>query len=180
MRPILPPGADLPRLRSTPYVKPLHDQADRVVIANTKGFTGHAMGVGIEDVMAVKALQYGKVPPIAHINDGFEPDPELGDLEFFPWWNLPDRVRSEVGSRFWFPDCDDHVSQGKGNRRTDELHTLPKLAQSVSGYSGSRLRDSQRTLRSVNQELLTRAAGTELAGHSGILPKPVDGRTRSW
>ena len=38
------------------------------------------MGVGIEDVVAVKILETGIVPPIAHISDGFEPDPELGDL----------------------------------------------------------------------------------------------------
>ncbi len=37
--------------------------ANRVVIANTKGFTGHAMGTGIEDVVAVKALETGCVPP---------------------------------------------------------------------------------------------------------------------
>ena len=29
------------------------------MIANTKGFTGHAMGTGIEDVVAVKALETG-------------------------------------------------------------------------------------------------------------------------
>ena len=36
--------------------------ADRIVIANTKGFTGHAMATGIEDVVAVKALETGCVP----------------------------------------------------------------------------------------------------------------------
>ena len=35
----------------------------QIVVANTKGFTGHAMGVGIEDVVAVKALETGIVPP---------------------------------------------------------------------------------------------------------------------
>nr|WP_322508566.1 SDR family NAD(P)-dependent oxidoreductase [Anaerolinea sp.] len=54
--------------------------APQVIIANTKGFTGHSMGVGIEDVVAVKSLETGIVPPIANIHDGFEPDPELGDL----------------------------------------------------------------------------------------------------
>ena len=29
------------------------DRADQIVIANTKGVTGHPMGVGIEDVVAV-------------------------------------------------------------------------------------------------------------------------------
>ncbi len=51
--------------------------ADRIVIANTKGFTGHAMAVGLEDVVAVKALETGLVPPIPNFK---EKDPELGDL----------------------------------------------------------------------------------------------------
>ena len=34
----------------------------QIVIANTKGFTGHAMGTGIEDVVAVKALETGWCP----------------------------------------------------------------------------------------------------------------------
>ncbi len=53
------------------------DAADQIVIANTKGFTGHAMGAGIEDVVAIKALETGLVPPVANFR---EPDPELGDL----------------------------------------------------------------------------------------------------
>ena len=53
----------------------LRRRADRVVIANTKGFTGHPMGVGIEDVVAVKALETGIVPPVPNFR---EPDPELG------------------------------------------------------------------------------------------------------
>ncbi len=50
---------------------------DKVVIANTKGFTGHAMGAGIEDVVAVKMLQKGIIPPVANFK---EVDPELGVL----------------------------------------------------------------------------------------------------
>ncbi|HZC24089.1 MAG TPA: beta-ketoacyl synthase N-terminal-like domain-containing protein, partial [Candidatus Binatia bacterium] len=41
------------------------DAADQIVIANTKGMTGHAMGTGIEEVVAVKALETGLVPPVA-------------------------------------------------------------------------------------------------------------------
>jgi hypothetical protein len=51
------------------------DVADKIVIANTKGFTGHAMAAGIEDVVAVKALETGCVPPVANFR---EIDPELG------------------------------------------------------------------------------------------------------
>ena len=53
------------------------DAADQVVVANTKGFTGHPMGVGIEDVVAVKALETGIVPPVPNFK---EPDPDLGPL----------------------------------------------------------------------------------------------------
>ena len=51
--------------------------ADSIVIANTKGFTGHAMGAGIEEVVAVKALETAIVPPVPNYR---EPDPELGLL----------------------------------------------------------------------------------------------------
>ena len=47
------------------------------MITNTKGFTGHAMGAGIEDVVAIKALETGIVPPVPNYK---EPDPDLGEL----------------------------------------------------------------------------------------------------
>jgi malonyl CoA-acyl carrier protein transacylase/3-oxoacyl-(acyl-carrier-protein) synthase/acyl carrier protein/NAD(P)-dependent dehydrogenase (short-subunit alcohol dehydrogenase family) len=51
--------------------------ASDVVVANTKGFTGHPMGVGVEDVIAVKILEYGIVPPVPNFK---EVDPDLGVL----------------------------------------------------------------------------------------------------
>ncbi len=53
------------------------DAASDIVIANTKGFTGHPMGVGIEDALAVKVLESRVVPPIPNFR---EVDPELGTL----------------------------------------------------------------------------------------------------
>ncbi len=53
------------------------ERASQIVVANTKGFTGHAMGVGIEDVVAVKSLETGIVPPVPNFK---EQDPELGSL----------------------------------------------------------------------------------------------------
>ena len=37
-----------------------------LLILNTKGFTGHPMGVSFEDVVAVEVLRTGTVPPIAN------------------------------------------------------------------------------------------------------------------
>jgi len=48
-----------------------------ILIANTKGFTGHPMGVGLEDVVAVASLDAGLVPPIANYR---EVDPCLGKV----------------------------------------------------------------------------------------------------
>ena len=52
--------------------------AEKVVIANTKGFTGHPMGTGIEDAVTIYGLARGKLPPIANFK---EADPELGTLK---------------------------------------------------------------------------------------------------
>jgi acyl transferase domain-containing protein/NAD(P)-dependent dehydrogenase (short-subunit alcohol dehydrogenase family) len=62
-------AAEIAALRSA-----FGEQSTDVRITNTKGCTGHPMGAGIEDVVAIKALQYGQVPPIANLK---QPDPDL-------------------------------------------------------------------------------------------------------
>ena len=73
------------------------DAADRIVIANTKGFTGHAMGTGIEDVVAVKALETGCVPPVANYK---EVDPELGQLNVSKGGVYPIEFALRLGAGF--------------------------------------------------------------------------------
>jgi NAD(P)-dependent dehydrogenase (short-subunit alcohol dehydrogenase family)/acyl carrier protein len=73
------------------------DVADRIVIANTKGFTGHAMGTGIEDVVAVKALETGCVPPVANFK---EVDPELGQLNLSKGGSYPVEYAIHLGAGF--------------------------------------------------------------------------------
>jgi 3-oxoacyl-(acyl-carrier-protein) synthase len=48
-----------------------------LIILNTKGFTGHPMGVSFEDVVATEVLVSGRVPPIANYVEG-EDDEYLG------------------------------------------------------------------------------------------------------
>jgi len=48
-----------------------------ILVGNTKGMTGHTMGASLEDAVAAKALQYGKVPPVVNLS---EPDPMLEGL----------------------------------------------------------------------------------------------------
>ncbi len=73
------------------------DAADQIVIANTKGFTGHAMGAGIEDVVAVKALETGCVPPVANFK---EIDPELGPLNLSKGGAYPVEYALRLGAGF--------------------------------------------------------------------------------
>ncbi len=53
------------------------ESADSLIITNTKGFTGHPMGVGIEDATGLYGLASGRLPPIANFK---QPDPSLGNL----------------------------------------------------------------------------------------------------
>jgi len=74
-------SAEVDALRKT-----FKNLTEKIVIANTKGFTGHAMGAGIEDVVAVKILQKGIVPPVANWK---EQDPELGPLNLSKGGHYP-------------------------------------------------------------------------------------------
>ena len=73
------------------------DSADKIVIANTKGFTGHAMAAGVEDVLAVKALETGVVPPVANFK---EVDPELGELNLSKGGVYPVQYALRLGAGF--------------------------------------------------------------------------------
>ena len=90
------------------------DKADQIVISNTKGFTGHAMGAGIEDVVAVKALETGIVPPVPNFK---EVDPELGNLNLSTGGSYPVQYALRLGAGFgsqlamtllrWMPSPDE-------------------------------------------------------------------------
>ncbi|HZP50092.1 polyketide synthase, partial [Actinocrinis sp.] len=132
-------------------------RADEVVITNTKGFTGHAMGAGIEDVVAVKALETGIVPPVPNFK---ERDPELGDLKLSLGGAYPVRYALRLAAGFgsqiamslmrWTPMPD-------GRRRAPtELGYAYRIADaqawrgwlsSVSGRAEARLEVVTRRLR---------------------------------
>ncbi|MCO6450245.1 MAG: beta-ketoacyl synthase, partial [Caldilineales bacterium] len=65
-------AAEVMALRNT-----FGEATNDIVVTNTKGFTGHPMGVGVEDVIAIKCLEYGIVPPVPNFK---EVDPSLGVL----------------------------------------------------------------------------------------------------
>lgn len=52
---------------------------EQLILLNTKGYTGHPMGVSFEDVAAVEILRNGVIPPIANFNQDTV-DPYLGKV----------------------------------------------------------------------------------------------------
>ncbi|KAA3620777.1 MAG: beta-ketoacyl synthase, partial [Bacteroidetes bacterium] len=73
------------------------DSADKIIIANTKGMTGHAMAVGIEDVLAIKTLETGLVPPVPNFK---VVDPELGALNLSKGGAYPVKYALRLGAGF--------------------------------------------------------------------------------
>ena len=159
------------------------ENAGRIVIANVKGFTGHPMGVGLEDVLAVKALETGVVPPVPNFRD---PDPELGVLNLSGGGSYPVRYSLRLAAGFgsqismlllrWTP-----VADGR-RRNADELGYDYRIAdraawtewlQRASGYEDPQLEVVQHRLRVVDQGP---AAGRRLEPHevADVAPAEIE------
>ena len=125
------------------------DEARHVVVTNTKGFTGHPMGAGIEDAIAIKALQHEIIPPVPNLK---VPDPDLGDLTLSS--GGPKSVRFAVrlaagfGSQLALAVWE---AVGRGEQRTDAGAQSAWL-QSLTGYGAPSLTVENRTLRVVEAQ----------------------------
>ena len=154
--------------------------ADAVVIANTKGFTGHAMGAGIEEVVAIKALETGIVPPVANFK---EIDPELGALNLSRGGIYPVtyalRFAAGFGSQMamallrWIEPPDGlHRAPselGYAYRVADQAVWHNWLVR-VTGRPGPRLEVVQRRLRVVDDGPPVMVAGHASCGDSRTRP----------
>ncbi|MGB9345502.1 MAG: acyltransferase domain-containing protein, partial [Ilumatobacteraceae bacterium] len=154
--------------------------ADRVVITNTKGFTGHAMGAGIEDVVAVKALETGIVPPVPNYR---EPDPDLGDLNLSHGGAHPVRYALRLAAGFgsqvamallrWTPMADGQ------HRAPDQLGYTYRIVDAaawqrwldlLAGHDGARLETDHRRLRVVD------VGAPATSQHDSAVPVPYAGQ----
>jgi acyl transferase domain-containing protein/NAD(P)-dependent dehydrogenase (short-subunit alcohol dehydrogenase family) len=135
--------------------------ADQIVIANTKGYTGHAMATGIEDVLAVKALETGCVPPVPNFK---EVDPELGMLNLSKGGRYPIEYALRLGAGFgsqismtllrWSKTLDGKRPQpnalGYANRIAD-ANTWSAWLSRTAGFAAPELEVVKRTLRVRDQ-----------------------------
>ena len=117
------------------------------------------MGVGIEDVVAVKALETGVVPPVPNFR---EVDPELGQLNLSKGGAYPVALRAAPGRRLRLADQHDRCCAGRpsadGRRRQRRRARLRATGsptgrpgqpwlQRVSGQDDPQLEVVRRTLR---------------------------------
>jgi len=156
--------------------------ADSIVIANTKGFTGHAMGAGVEDVVAVKALETGCVPPVANFK---EVDPELGALNLSKGGIYPVDYALRLGAGFgsqismtllrWVRTKDgtrpSPNALGYTNRIVDPAAWKAWLSR-IAGYPAAELEVVHRTLRVRDQGPIARVAEANHENHTAAVPIP--------
>jgi len=159
------------------------EKAGQVVIANTKGFTGHAMATGIEDVVAVKALETGCVPPVANFK---EIDPELGQLNLSKGGAYPVEYALHLGAGFgsqismvllhWVATKDgirpSPDALGYAYRIVEATAWSSWLSK-IAGHPVSGLEVIHRTLRVPDQKAAGKVAEPVQAARPVIVPTPV-------
>ncbi|MCP3956867.1 MAG: SDR family NAD(P)-dependent oxidoreductase [bacterium] len=133
--------------------------AERIVVTNTKGYTGHAMAAGIEDVLAVKTLETGLVPPVPNHR---EIDPDLGHLKLSQGGVYPVRYALRLGAGFGSQislTLLRRVSANGVHRAPEHLGHETRIVdreawnawlERISGTSSPRLEVDHRTLRVVD------------------------------
>jgi NAD(P)-dependent dehydrogenase (short-subunit alcohol dehydrogenase family)/4'-phosphopantetheinyl transferase EntD/3-hydroxymyristoyl/3-hydroxydecanoyl-(acyl carrier protein) dehydratase/acyl carrier protein len=147
--------------------------AKDVVIANTKGFTGHPMGAGIEDAIALKALQYGEVPPIPNLK---ELDPDFSDLTLSSGGpracrfavRLAAGFGSQVALTVW-------EREAVGDERVVDARARDAWLRQVTGFADAALVVEDRTLRAIEGDPVAAAAPAPAAP----TPAPASPRATS-
>ncbi len=142
------------------------DAADQIIVANTKGATGHPMAVGIEDVVSVKILETGIIPPVPNFK---EVDPELGRLNLSKGGYYPVQYALRLGAGFgsqicmtlmrWVPTPDGHRQPPSAlgyQYRIQDAAVWEDWLKRVTGYNTPNIEVVQRTLRVKDQGPTTR------------------------
>ncbi|MCO5184687.1 MAG: SDR family NAD(P)-dependent oxidoreductase [Anaerolineae bacterium] len=133
-------SAEVTALRAT-----FGDAANDVIISNTKGFTGHPMGVGVEDVIAVKILEYGIVPPVPNFK---EIDPDLGPLNLSRGGRYPVQYAVHLAAGFGSQISMTLTRRIPGGlNRIDNQGAYQYWLDAVSGIDNAELEVEKRVLR---------------------------------
>ncbi|MCW5860054.1 MAG: SDR family NAD(P)-dependent oxidoreductase, partial [Caldilineales bacterium] len=125
--------------------KTFGEAANDIIVANTKGFTGHPMGVGVEDVIAIKALEYGIVPPVPNFK---EVDPDLGVLNLSRGGRYPVQYAMHLAAGFGSQIAMTFTRRIPGGLdRIDNKARYQRWLADVSGYDNVDAEVVKRVLR---------------------------------
>ncbi|HUR62159.1 MAG TPA: SDR family NAD(P)-dependent oxidoreductase [Candidatus Thermoplasmatota archaeon] len=123
--------------------------ANKVVVANTKGFTGHPQGAGVEDAIVLRCLQRGRLPPIANFR---EPDPELGDLNLSKGGAYDVRYSLRLAAGFGSQVGMSLMELvAREDERVADAARYQQWLADVSGQASAKTEVVNRTLRIVDQ-----------------------------
>ncbi len=130
--------------------------ANDIVVSNTKGFTGHTIGAGIEDVVAVKILEHGIVPPVPNFR---EVDPDLGVLNLSRGGRYPVQYGLRLAAGFGSQIAMTLTRRIPGGPdRVDNKPRYQRWLADVSGYDRVETEVVKQVLRVQAGAIPTRAA----------------------
>ncbi|MBN1960591.1 MAG: SDR family NAD(P)-dependent oxidoreductase [Deltaproteobacteria bacterium] len=119
------------------------DHANEIIIANTKGMTGHAMGAGVEEAVTVKILETGNIPALPNLR---EPDPDLGQLKLSMGGQHKVRYAVRFAAGFGSQLVLSVFRKVRGPRQADKA-LYQQWVEALSGRPGAVLEVEQKTLR---------------------------------
>jgi malonyl CoA-acyl carrier protein transacylase/3-oxoacyl-(acyl-carrier-protein) synthase/NAD(P)-dependent dehydrogenase (short-subunit alcohol dehydrogenase family) len=129
--------------------KTFGEVATEIVVSNTKGFTGHPMGAGVEDVIAVKILEYGIVPPVPNFR---EVDPDLGVLNLSRGGRYPVTYALHLAAGFGSQISMTLIRRIPGGHdRVENKNQYSRWLADISGYDSAATEVVKRVLRIVAQ-----------------------------
>jgi acyl transferase domain-containing protein/NAD(P)-dependent dehydrogenase (short-subunit alcohol dehydrogenase family)/acyl carrier protein len=142
----------------------------QVTVTNTKGFTGHAMGASLEDVIAIRAMNVGKLPPIANYK---EPDPNLEGITLSKGGEYDCEYALRLGAGFGSQIAITLTRRmwKAGTPRTD-APTYTQWLKDVTGFPAPETEIVNNTLRVKD---IGKKAMLDLAGQAPVksAPKPL-------
>jgi acyl transferase domain-containing protein/acyl carrier protein len=158
--------------------------ADKIVMANTKGYTGHPMGVGIEETVAVKILETGIVPPVPNFK---EVDPELGTLNLSKGGYYPVRYALRLSAGFgsqismalfrWIPSPGGQrqpVGELGFQYRVTDPEAWQRWLREATGYDSPEVEIVKRNLRIKDQGPVAKPAPPAATTVEKTSPAPVE------
>ncbi len=156
-------SAEIRALRDT-----FGEKARLIPIANTKGFTGHTMGAGIEDVVALRCLQKKMLPPIPNLK---QVDPEFADLNLSSGGPCEAkyalRLAAGFGSQIVMAL---YKAVSRSDNRIVDLPTHRNWLRAITGYKDPVVAVEQRTLRVSERSATLEIKPVEAAADQSVKP----------